>query len=72
LHKLEQPALRRIQAAIELLAGNPRPPGAKKLVGGGGEWRVRTGNYRVVYVIQDDVLLVLVLAVGDRRDIYKR
>lgn len=71
LRKLDPPAQRQVQAAIELLADAPRPPGAKKLVGGDGELRVRTGNYRIIYEIQDDVLLVLVLAVGHRRDIYK-
>ncbi|MBK8470005.1 MAG: type II toxin-antitoxin system RelE/ParE family toxin [Candidatus Phosphoribacter sp.] len=72
LRKLEPSARRRVQAAIELLAEQPRPGGAKKLVGGGSEWRVRTGDYRVVYEIRDNVLLVLVLAIGHRRDIYQR
>lgn len=72
LRKLDPAARRRIQAAVELLADQPRPSGAKKLVGGDGEWRVRTGDYRVVYEIHDDVLLVLVVAVGHRRDIYQR
>jgi mRNA interferase RelE/StbE len=71
LRKLDRPALLRVQAAIELLAANPRPPGAKKLVGGEGEWRVRTGDYRVVYEIRDSVLQILVLSVGHRRDIYR-
>jgi mRNA interferase RelE/StbE len=72
LRKLDPAARRRIQAAIELLADQPRPSGAKKLVGGDGEWRVRTGDYRIVYEIRDEVLLVLVVAVGHRRDIYQR
>ena len=72
LRKLDRAAQRRVQAAIELLAIEPRPSGAKKLVGGNGEWRVRTGDYRVVYEIQDNVLLILVPAVGHRRDIYDR
>ena len=72
LRKLDRPAQRRVQAAIELLAAEPRPSGAKKLVGGGGEWRVRTGDYRIVYEIRDNVLLVLVVAVGNRREIYDR
>lgn len=72
LRKLERPARRRVQAAIELLAREPRPPGAKKLIGGGGgEWRVRTGDYRIIYDIDDGVLVVLVLAVGHRREIYR-
>jgi mRNA interferase RelE/StbE len=72
LRKLDRAALRRVQAAIELLADEPRPTGAKKLVDGGGEWRVRTGDYRVVYQIHDNVLLILVVAVGHRREIYAR
>lgn len=71
LGKLAPAARRRVQAAIELLAGQPRPSGAKKLVGGAGEWRVRTGDFRIVYEIHDDFLLVLVVAVGHRRDIYR-
>jgi mRNA interferase RelE/StbE len=71
LRKLDPQARRRIQAAVELVATDPRPPGAKKLVGGDGEWRVRTGDYRIVYEIHDQVLVVLVLAVGHRRDIYE-
>lgn len=72
LRKLTPDARRRVQAAIELLADQPRPNAAKKLVGGDGEWRVRTGDYRIIYEIRDDVLLVLVVAVGHRRDIYHR
>jgi mRNA interferase RelE/StbE len=72
LRKLDPPARRRVQAAIELLKEEPRPSGAKKLVGGDGEWRVRTGDYRVVYEIRDSVLLILVVAVGHRRDIDRR
>lgn len=72
LRTLDPAARRRVQAAIELLAEEPRPPAATRLVGGAGEWRVRTGNYRVVYEIGDVELLVLVLAVGHRREIYRR
>lgn len=72
LRKLDPPARRRVQAAIELLADQPRPSGAKKLGGGEGEWRVRTGDYRIVYEVHDNVLLVLVVAVGHRREIYER
>jgi mRNA interferase RelE/StbE len=72
IRKLDPEGRRRIQAAIELLAENPRPAGARPLVGGDGEWRVRTGDYRVIYEVNDGVLLVLVVAVGHRRDIYRR
>ena len=70
LRKFDPPVRRRLQAAIELLAIEPRPPPATRLVGGGGEWRVRTGDYRIVYEIEEDRLLVLVLRVGHRRDVY--
>lgn len=67
LRKLDPVARRRIQAAIELLGTDPRPAAAKRLV---GEWRVRTGDYRIIYEIHDQNLLVLVVALGHRRDIY--
>ncbi|MCI0144139.1 type II toxin-antitoxin system RelE/ParE family toxin [Arthrobacter bambusae] len=72
LRKLDPQARQRVGAAIELLSENPRPPGAKKLVGGDREWRVRTGDYRIIYEIHDNVLTVLVVSVGNRRDIYKK
>jgi mRNA interferase RelE/StbE len=71
LRKFDPVARRRIQAAIELLSTDPRPAAAKKLVGGDGEWRVRTGDYRIIYEIHDQNLLVLVVALGHRRDIYR-
>ncbi len=70
LRTFDPPARRRVQAAIELLRDEPRTSGAKKLVGGEGEWRARTGDYRIVYDIHENILLVLVLAVGHRRDNY--
>lgn len=72
LRKFDPQVRRRVQAAIELLATEPRPPAATRLVGGAGEWRVRTGDYRIVYEIEDERLLVLVLSVGHRREIYQR
>ena len=72
LRKLDPTARRRIQALVGLLADDPRPPSATRLVGGAGEWRVRTGEYRVLYEIEDDVLLVLVIRIGHRREVYRR
>lgn len=64
---------RRLQGAIELLAIDPRPPGAVMLRGGDrGRWRVRVGDYRIVYVIEDAELVVLVLRVAHRREAYRR
>ena len=70
LRKFTPAARRRIQAALDLLSENPRPASALQLVGGAGEWRVRTGDYRVIYEIDDNRLIVLVLAVGHRREVY--
>jgi mRNA interferase RelE/StbE len=70
IRKLPPEAKRRIQAVINLLADEPRPPAAKKLTGR-PEWRVRTGDYRVLYRIQDEVLLVVVVDAGHRREIYR-
>jgi mRNA interferase RelE/StbE len=56
---------------MDKLAQDPRPPGAKKLHGEPGLFRVRAGDYRVIYTVRDKVLLVLVLAIGHRRDVYR-
>ncbi|MEV8254616.1 type II toxin-antitoxin system RelE/ParE family toxin [Rhodoglobus sp. NPDC076762] len=61
----------RIRGAIALLGHAPRPPGAKALQGRPG-FLVRIGDYRIVYTIQDDVLLVVVVTLGHRRDVYER
>jgi len=58
----------RVRDAIAELANDPRPPGCKKLTGRDG-WRIRTGNYRVIYDINDRELVVTVVRVGNRRDI---
>jgi mRNA interferase RelE/StbE len=71
IRKLDAPVRRRIQAAVELLALDPRPPAATRLVGGAGEWRVRVGDHRIVYEIHDGELLVLVLTVGHRREVHR-
>ncbi|WP_127794600.1 type II toxin-antitoxin system RelE/ParE family toxin [Agromyces sp. LHK192] len=61
----------RIRGAIALLGQDPRPPGAKALQGRDG-LRVRVGDYRIIYTVQDDVLLVVVVTLGHRRDVYDR
>jgi mRNA interferase RelE/StbE len=60
---LEKPLRRRILAAIDGLADDPRPPGRRKLAGQEG-WRIRVGDYRVIYEIHDQVLLVIVIDAG--------
>lgn len=71
LRKLDPHVRRRMQAAIELLAETPRPPAATQLVNSGGAWRVRTGDYRIVYEIHDARILILVLRIAHRRDVYR-
>lgn len=71
LKKLDPPIRRRIQGAITLLAEDPRPPAARALRGRPG-LRVRVGDYRIIYTVEDDVLLIVVVTVGHRRDVYDR
>ncbi len=71
LRKLDPPVARRLQAAIALLAEDPRPPASRPLRGRSA-WRVRVGDYRVIYTIEDDVLLIVVVTLGHRRDTYDR
>jgi mRNA interferase RelE/StbE len=62
--------VRQIVAAIAALANNPRPPQSRKL-SGSEKYRLRCGVYRVLYEIQDDVLVVCVVKVGHRKDVYR-
>ncbi len=62
----------RITKEIDHLSENPRPNGCKKLSGNEDIYRVRSGDYRVIYQIKDKVLIVLVLLIGHRREIYDR
>ncbi len=61
----------RIIEALERLRNNPRPSSVKKLGGEENLWRIRVGDYRVVYEIHDDRLLILVVRIGHRKDIYR-
>jgi mRNA interferase RelE/StbE len=62
--------VQRIVAAIAALADNPRPPQSRKL-SGSEKYRLRCGVYRVLYEVQDDVLVVCVVKVGHRKDVYR-
>lgn len=72
LRKLDRQITERIKAATEALQDDPRPPGAKMLTGSHGLWRIRIGDYRVVYTIDDQRRFVRVAAAGHRRDVYTR
>ena len=61
----------RLSEALDKLAENPRRMGAEKLAGGEARYRFRVGDYRIIYEIHDKVLLVLILALGDRKEIYR-
>ncbi|GHS90193.1 hypothetical protein AGMMS50218_17820 [Actinomycetota bacterium] len=61
----------RLQGAIALLGQDPRPPGARALRGRPG-LRVRVGDYRILYTVHDDVLVVVVVTLGHRQDVYAR
>ena len=71
LDELPTPLRRRITEAIEGLESKPRPHGVKKLTGAENLWRIRVGDFRIVYTIEDDRLIVLVVKIGHRREIYR-
>jgi mRNA interferase RelE/StbE len=71
LKKLPDNIQRRIVAEVEMLARNPRPEGVIKLTGVENLWRIRIGDYRVVYEIHDDRLIILVMRVAHRKDVYR-
>lgn len=67
---LQKDTRKRIIGAVRKLRSTPRPVGCKKLKGS-NEYRIRVGDYRVIYEIQDDVLIVLLVKVGHRREVYR-
>lgn len=71
LRKLDRGAAQRIVRVIDALAHEPRPHGCKQLKGGDGEMRIRVGDYRVVYDVADDEVVILVLRIGHRREVYR-
>ncbi len=72
LRALERRVARRIDKKILELAENPRPHGVRKLEGASDLYRVRVGDYRILYEIEDNRLLVVIVRVRDRRDVYRR
>jgi len=71
MRHLDSGTVRRVDAAILALADNPRPAGCVKLSGLSDLWRIRVGDYRVVYEIRDRQLIVLIVGVAHRREIYR-
>jgi mRNA interferase RelE/StbE len=71
LRKLPRDVQRRLTVAIEKLEQEPRPKGVVKLSAEEGLYRIRAGDYRILYQVHDKALVVLVLSVGDRKDIYR-
>jgi mRNA interferase RelE/StbE len=67
---LHPEARQRIRSKLAALAGNPRPPGVVRLTGLEDAYRIRVGDYRIVYAIRDQELLVLIIRVGHRREVY--
>ena len=71
LRKPDPPVRHRLQGAIALLAQDPRPPLARALKGRPG-LRIRVGDYRIIYTVADDVLLVVGVTLGHRSEVYER
>ncbi len=70
LDRLPDEIVSRILTRLSALETNPRPPDVKKLKGRDA-WRIRTGDYRVIYEIRDRALQIIVITVGHRREIYR-
>ncbi len=69
LRKLDTGIRRRIEVALTQLQADPRPAGAKKIVGAENAWRVRIGDYRAIYEINDDIVTIVVFRVAHRREV---
>lgn len=70
LRKLDAMSAARVRGALALLASEPRPPGSRKL-SGRDAYRVRVGDYRIIYVIEDPERLIVVVLVGHRNDVHR-
>lgn len=71
LRRLDKGVQSKICGATETLAANPRPRGCRKMVGYLHRWRIRIGDFRIVYDIHDEVVTVHVIKIGHRRDVYR-
>lgn len=71
LRKIPQPSLRRVIHAIQDLAQQARPFGARMLKGHGRYWRIRQGDYRIIYGIDDSTREISIIKIGHRREVYE-
>jgi len=72
LYKLPAIVAGQVEQKLLELEENPRPPGCKKLLGEENAWRIRVGGYRVLYEIKDRVLIIHVVDIDHRKDVYKK
>ena len=72
LRKIDKKEIPKILEAVENLASNPHPTNHKKLLGTEHNFRIRVGSYRVVYFLEDDKLLIEIIRVGHRKDVYTK
>lgn len=71
LKSLSSKLHKQVIAVLQRLAKNPRPPGCRKLTGGDKDWRIRSGDYRIVYEIDDTAQTIRVNRVRHRREVYR-
>jgi mRNA interferase RelE/StbE len=71
LKRLSSETRARVATALLALATNPRPSGSRKLVGTERDWRIRVGDYRIIYEIADEIRSVRINRVRHRRDVYR-
>ena len=71
IESLDNPLIERIWEKIEHLVQNPRPAGCLKLQGSNNLWRIRVGDYRILYSISDEDLIVDIISIKHRKDVYK-
>ena len=72
LKKLPKDAVGRILKAVEQLPANPYPPGVRKLIGSEHSYRLREGSYRIIYTVSSAALIIEIVRVGHRKDVYNR
>jgi mRNA interferase RelE/StbE len=70
LAKINNPFFKAINEKILALKSNPRPPGCKKLKGN-ESWRIRVADYRIIYEIRDDILIIIVIDIDHRKQVYQ-